>query len=155
MTNVDTAKVFFGVVLKQLQASFPAAYHITYLDIWPEFESLAKDGVLALKYNRRHRVLTVTEASENEELRKLYTKQMLLWMVDEDYIRPDPTSGYKLDYVLSSKSLAVLNLNLSDKEDTIGNTLKRLVSSAGDKATGEVISLLIGKAFAATQGMAQ
>ncbi|WP_320178537.1 hypothetical protein [Roseovarius pacificus] len=154
MSNVDSAKLFFGVVLDKLQASFPAAVYLKPDDIWLDFEELAKGSSLALKDNNRSfRTLQIEEVAKSEDLKKQYMKLMLLWMAKEGYVHSDPTSNFTYDYVLSSKALAVLNLSLAEEVATLGTALGRATGRIGDAVQSEVVSRLIGKAFEAAQGI--
>ena len=90
------------------------------------------------------------EASNDGNVQKVYSKQMLAWMKAEGYIIC--VNKYPYDYVLSTKSLALLNLGIGEERETFGSQLKSSIRSAGDKATGEVISELVGQAMEALQG---
>ncbi|SMC11333.1 hypothetical protein ROA7745_01145 [Roseovarius aestuarii] len=153
MSNIDSAKIFFGITLQRLQASFPAAVHLTPDDIWPEFERLAGNGELSLRHSRASKVYSLSDLAKKPELQQYYTRQMLAWMKVEGYLVSDPISNFKYDYILSSKSLALLNLSLSETEGTLGAKLKRVIGSIGDKAAGEIVSDLVGRAFEALQGL--
>ncbi|MBQ4823490.1 hypothetical protein J4729_02825 [Leisingera sp. HS039] len=154
MSNVVSAKLFFGVVLDELQSSFPAAVHLQLDDLWPEFEKLAKGRSLALKDgNRSFREIPVAEVAQSEQLKLQYMKLMLGWMAKEGFLHSDPTSGFVYDYVLSSKALAVLGLSLAEEKTTLGDALGRATGRVGEAVQAEVVARLMDKAFEAIQGM--
>jgi hypothetical protein len=154
MSNVESAKLFFGIVLDKLQMSFTAAVHLTPQDVWPEFEKLANDQSLVIKDGKRSfREIQIKEASESTQIKTHYFRLMLGWMAKEGYVHSDPTSNFHSDYVLSSKALAILNLSLVDEKTTLGTALSRATGRFGDAVQGEVVSRLIGRAFEAAQGI--
>lgn len=154
MSNVISAKLFFGVVLDRLQASFPAAVHLRPADLWPEFEKLAHDQTISLKDARRSfQTLPVEEVARNEQLQIQYMKLMLRWMTKEGFIHSDPASDFPYDYVLSSKSLAILGLTMADKRTTLGDKLSQATGRLGDTVQSETVARLIGKAFEMLQGV--
>lgn len=150
LSNIDTANVYFGLVLERLVDSFPASIHLSGQEVWQDFTRIASNGQLSLLVNRHFRTLSMEEASNDGNVQKVYSKQMLAWMKAEGYIIC--VNKYPYDYVLSTKSLALLNLGIGEERETFGSQLKSSIRSAGDKATGEVISELVGQAMEALQG---
>jgi hypothetical protein len=149
MSNVDTAKLFFGVVLNKLQDSFPAAIFLSSQDIWPEFERIAKGGTVTIKTRERsYRTLPISDLAEDPALRDHYTKLMLRWMAAEGYLVKDPTSNFPYDYVLTSKALAALNIAIEKEKRTIGEALANAARKTGDAAQSEIIATLVDRIFA-------
>lgn len=147
MSNVKTAKMFFGIVLNKLQGSFPAAVSLSSQDFWPEFERVAKGGTLSIKYGRSYRSVPVSELAEDQALQDHYTKLMLGWMKVEGYLISDPTSGFVYDYVLSSKALAALKIPIDQEKKTVGEALATAAKKTGDAAQSELITKLVDKIF--------
>jgi hypothetical protein len=146
MSNVDSAKLFFGVVLNKLQDSFPAAVFLSSEDLWPEFERLAKGGSVSIKtQSRSYRTVTISELAQDQSLRDHYTKLMLRWMAAEGYLVADPTSNFPYDYVLSSKALAALNIEIGSERQTIGKALANAARRTGDAVQSELIATLADK----------
>lgn len=146
MSNVDNAKLFFGVVLNKLQDSFPAAIFLSSRDFWPEFERVAKGGTVCIKsQDRSYRTLPISDVGNDPALREHYTRQMLSWMAAEGYLVSDPNSNFRYDYVLSSKALAALNIRIEQEKKTIGEVLANATRKTGDAAQGELIAALVGK----------
>jgi hypothetical protein len=156
MSNVDTAKLFFGVVLNKLQDSFPAAIFLSSENIWPEFERIAKGGTVSIKtLERSYRTLPISDLAKDQALQEHYTKLMLRWMAAEGYLVSDPTSNFPYDYVLSSKALAALNIEIDKKNKTIGEALANATHKTGEVAQSELIARLVGKIFEVVHGLAQ
>ncbi|MES2541660.1 MAG: hypothetical protein V4583_13900 [Pseudomonadota bacterium] len=148
MSNIDTAKLFFGVVLNKLQDSFPTAISLSSADLWPEFERVAKGRTLSIKTRERsYQTLQVSDLAENQALQAHYTKLMLSWMKAEGFLVSDPTSGFIYDYVLSSKALAALNIPIEKEKRTIGEALATAARKTGDAAQSELIGLLVERIF--------
>lgn len=148
MSNVDTAKLFFGVVLNKLQDSFPAAIFLSSQNIWPEFSKVAKGGTVSIKtQDRSYRTMPISELAEDEALREHYTRLMLRWMAVEGYLVRDPLSNFPYDYVLSSKALAALNIEIEKEKKTIGEVLANAARKTGDAAQGELIATLVERMF--------
>jgi hypothetical protein len=148
MSNVDTAKLFFGVVLNKLQDAFPAAIYLSAQNIWPEFEKVAKGGAVSVQTGERYyRTLPLSELAQNQSLQEHYTKLMLRWMAAEGYLISDPTSGFHFDYVLSSKALAALNIAIEKEKKTIGEALANAALKTSEAAQGELIGRLVGRIF--------
>ncbi len=156
MSNVDTAKLFFGVVLNKLQVSFPAAIFLSSQNIWPEFERVAKGGTVSIKTQERsYRTLPISDLAENQALQDHYTKLMLRWMVVEGYLVSDPMMNFPYDYVLSSKALAALNIEIHKENRTIGEALANVVYNTGEATQSELIARLVGKIFDFVNGLVQ
>ncbi len=156
MSNVDTAKLFFGIVLNKLQDSFPAAIFLSSQNIWPEFEKVAKGRTVSLKTQKRsYRTLPISDLAEDQALQEHYTKLMLRWMAAEGYLVSDPTSNFPYDYVLSSKALAALNIEIHKENRTIGEALANVAHSTGEAAQSELIARLVGKIFDFVNGLVQ
>lgn len=156
MSNVDTAKLFFGVVLNKLQDSFPAAIFLSSQNIWPEFEKVAKGGTLSIKtLERSYRTLPISDLADDQALQEHYTKLMLGWMAAEGYLISDPTSNFTYDYVLSSKALAALNIEIDKENRTIGEALANAAHKTGEAAQSELIARLVGKIFDFVHGLVQ
>ena len=154
MSNVDTAKLFFGVVLNKLQASFPAAIFLSSQNIWPEFSRVAQGGTVSIKtQSRSFQTMPIEQLAENANLQEHYTKLMLRWMAAEGYLVSDPTSNFTYDYVLSSKALAALNIIIEKDKETVGEVLARATHQTGGAIQSELISRLVGKIFEAFQGL--
>jgi hypothetical protein len=148
MSNVDTAKLFFGVVLNKLQDSFPAAISLSSQNIWPEFERVAKGGTVSIKTRERsYRTLPISDLAEDQALQEHYTKLMLRWMAAEGYLVSDPTSNFRYDYVLSSKALAALNIAIEKEKKTIGEALANAARKTGDATQSELIATLVERIF--------
>ncbi|WP_430447793.1 hypothetical protein [Rhodophyticola sp.] len=154
MSNVDTAKIFFGIVLDKLQVAFPAAYHVVTDDLWPDFERLAMEGQISIKDGkRRFRHVAIADASQNEAIKSQYVRLMLHWMATEGYIHPDPASNFKFDYVLSGKALAVLGLSLEADDETLGSRLRFAIGTIGEQTSGELVSQIISRGLEVMQGI--
>ncbi len=148
MSNVHSAKLFFGVVLNKLQDSFPAAVFLSSQDFWTEFERVAEGGTVSIKtQGRSYRTVPISDLSDDPDLKEHYTKLMLRWMKAEGFLVSDPTSGFIYDYVLSSKALAALNIPIEKEKKTLGEALANAARKTGDAAQSEVISALVGKIF--------
>lgn len=148
MSNVESAKLFFGLVLTKLQDSFPAAVFLSAKDIWPDFERVAKGGELSVKTQERsYRTVPISEITENQALQEHYTKLMLRWMAAEGYLVKDPTSNFPYDYVLSSKALAALNIAIEKDKKTVGEVLANAFRKVGDATQGELIARLVERIF--------
>jgi hypothetical protein len=146
MSNVDSSKLFFGIVLNKLQDSFPAAIFLSSQTIWPDFEKVAKGGTVSVKTRERsYRTLPISELADNQALQAHYTKLMLRWMAAEGYLVSDPVSNFPYDYVLSSKSLAALSIPIDKKTKTIGQALASTARKTGDAAQSELISSLVDR----------
>lgn len=156
MSNVDTAKLFFGVVLNKLQDSFPAAIFLSAQNIWPEFERVAKGGTVSIKtIDRSFRTLSISDLAEDQALQEHYTKLMLRWMAAEGYLVGDPVSNLPYDYVLSSMALAALNIEIDKENKTIGEALANAAHKTGEAAQSELIARLVGKIFDFVHGLVQ
>lgn len=154
MSNVDTAKLFFGVVLNKLQASFPAAIFLSSQNIWPDFSRVAQGGTVSIKtQSRSFQTMPIELLAEDTNLQEHYTKLMLRWMAAEGYLVSDPISNFPFDYVLSSKGLAALNITIEKDKETTGEVLARAIHQTGGAIQGELISRLVGKIFDAFQGL--
>jgi hypothetical protein len=148
MSNVDTAKLFFGVVLNKLQDSFPAAIYLSSQNIWSDFERVAKSGTVSLKtHDRSFRTLSMADLAQDEALQQHYTTLMLRWMAAEGYLVSDPTSGFHYDYVLSSKALAALNIAIEKEKRTVGEALSSAALKTGEAVQSELIARLVGRIF--------
>jgi hypothetical protein len=154
MSNVDTAKLFFGVVVNKLQDSFPAAIFLSAQNIWPEFERVAKGGTVSIKtIDRSFRTLSISDLAEDQALQEHYTKLMLRWMAAEGYLVSDPVSNFRYDYVLSSKALAALKIAIDDEKKTVGEALANAARKAGEATQSELIARLVGKIFEVFNGL--
>jgi hypothetical protein len=148
MSNVDTAKLFFGIVLNKLQDSFPAAIFLSSENIWPDFEKVAQGGTVSVKTRERsYRTLPIADLAEDKALQEHYTKLMLRWMAAEGFLVKDPTSQFPYDYVLSSKSLAALNISIEKDKKTVGEVLANAARKTGDAAQSELIGRLVSRIF--------
>lgn len=148
MSNVKSAKLFFGVALNKLQDSFPAAVFLSSQDFWTEFERVAKGGTVSIKtQGRSYRTVPISELSDHQDLKEHYTKLMLRWMAAEGYLVSDPTSNFPYDYVLSSKALAALNIAIEKDEKTIGEALASAARRTGDAVQSELIAALVERIF--------
>jgi len=154
LNNIETSRVFFGLVLENLQDAFPAAVTVNQDGVWEKFEALAPDGVVCLQQRRSYRTISTKELSAMPQLRSHYIKQMLMWMQVEGFLHRDPTNPLMHDYVLSSQALRLLDLNVAETEVSVGASLKNLLGGAVDAATGEIVSRIIGSVFGAVQGAA-
>ncbi|TKZ22417.1 hypothetical protein FAP39_00665 [Shimia litoralis] len=153
MTNVEASKVFFGVVLARLQNSFPAAVHLKLDDLWPDFEILAAGSGLSVKDGKRSsRQVPIGEVAQNDQLKVHYMKLMLGWMKADGFIHSDPTSDFPYDYVLSSKSLAILGQPFGEGKTTLGAALSQATGRIGEAVQNEIISQIADKVFDAAQG---
>nr|MCU0904015.1 hypothetical protein [Tabrizicola sp.] len=92
-----------------------------------------------------YRTLPISDLAGNQALQEHYTKLMLRWMAAEGYLVRDPTSNFTHDYVLSSKSLAALNMAIDKEKKTIGEALANAARKTGDAAQSELIGMLVGK----------
>lgn len=72
---------------------------------------------------------------------------MLSWMKAEGFLVSDPTSGFRYDYVLSSKALAALNIPIEKEKRTIGEALATAARKTGDAAQSELIGMLVERIF--------
>lgn len=155
MSNVNTAKLFFGIVLNKLQYAFPAAVHLSSQDLWPEFAKAAPDGALSIKNSERsYQTTSVRDIGDDKHLQQHYTVLMLRWMAAEGFLINDPASNFPYDYVLSAKALAALNIQIDKEKKTVGEMLANAAKRTGDAAQSELIQRLVGRMFDHLQGLA-
>ena len=144
MSNIDGAKIFFGLVLNKLHDCFPAPLHLTDDHIWPDFKDLAGDKQIVLSNQRKDvRKMSVSEAFEIRNARIEYSRRMLEWMKLEGFIHSDTVVGFPFDYVLSAKSLALLDEPIVDTGETLGFKLRKAVQQAGSTAAASVIERVV------------
>ena len=157
MDNVESAKIYFGVVLNRLSREFPAAVHLNPEEIWEDFEKLVKGSEIRLRGRTRYTsaTLSVEDASSNKKAKIHYCKLMSRWMVAEGFLHPDPASNFPYDYVLSSKALAVLDLTFEDDSQTVREKLASAISGIGETVQSETIANQVERVFETLQGVAQ
>lgn len=154
MSNIDSAKLFFGIVLNRLQHAFPTAVYVSAQDFWSEFAKAAHNGTVTVRtIERSYKTVPISQIDEDQALQEQYTRQMLRWMAAEGFLLSDPVSAFPYDYVLSSKALAALNITLEKDRKTVGEMLATAAQKTGDAAQSELIARLVSRMFDYVQGL--